>query len=198
MSIDVKTNFEKASKQIDQINKYSETAIQRTTNDFVSRAPAWVSKAVASVYGVSTKDVKSAYKKGAGKASGKVKVKGVQIDNKVLFYQGRVLTPTHFKMRPSKAPKTKKRAKEVTAEIFKGRRKGLGSKVFLAGNGSGKAIPFVRKGDSAYPIKAIRTLSVPQMITNKKVKGLINDSINENLQKRLEHHVDTQLKRMNK
>lgn len=54
-------------------------------------------------------------------------------------------------------------------------------------------IPFQRESESRYPIKSIKTLSVPQMIENEKVQPLIQQNIDEGLSKRLENHVKQML-----
>ena len=69
--------------------------------------------------------------------------------------------------------------------------------VFLAsagGEGSVQ-IPFQREGSERYPIKSIKTLSVPQMIENKKVQPIIQEKIDEGLSKRLENHVKQMLEK---
>ena len=54
-------------------------------------------------------------------------------------------------------------------------------------------MPFQRESESRYPIKSIKTLSVPQMIENEKVQPLIQQNIDEGLSKRLENHVKQML-----
>ena len=105
---------------------------------------------------------------------------------------GRVLTPTHFKMKPTQR---KPKPYRVSQEVFKGQRKNLPAGVFLASSGGegSTQIPFQRESESRYPIKSIKTLSVPQMIENEKVQPLIQQNIDEGLSKRLENHVKQML-----
>lgn len=192
-----------AKAQLKGASKDCEIAIKRTTSDFKSRAPAWVSKAVTATYGIAAKEVKAAMT-GGKKTTGTIKVKGTVVDNVGLVYAGRALTPIHFKMKPKARPKgikdetgrTIRRAKpyQVTAEIYKGKRKVLGSGVFLGSNGSSD-IPFQRKGATRTPIEAIRTVSVPQMIENEDVAAQIRKNIDEGLTKRIEHHTEQILKK---
>ena len=83
-----------------------------------------------------------------------------------------------------------RRRKPITAEIKKGQRKSLGSNVFLGGNSGGGYIPFKRKGKSRYPIQAVKTVSVPQMVDNRTVSRAINRDINQMLEQRLEHNLN--------
>lgn len=186
------TNLADLKKQFDKMNDQSKTAVKKTVTDFKTRAPAWVSAAVAEKYGISKKDVKSTMK-GTRRAEGVINLGGIEVENIALVYSGRVLTPTHFKMKPT-APTAKRR--DITAEIIKGSRVSLApGRAFLADNRGGGYIPFMRTGDDRYPIKSIKTLSVPQMITNEEVAEKIAENISAGLQKRLEHHVQQQLKK---
>lgn len=184
-------------KELHKINKDSETVIKRTTSDFKSRAPAWVAAAVSQTYGIKKSEITKA--KTSAKPVGKIVVAGLMVDNVQLTFSGRVLTPTHFNMKPKSRPKSTKdetgktirKAKSytVTAEIFRGQRKALGSNVFLGTNKGTADIPFQRVGQSRTPIKAVKTLSIPQMITNEDVAAQIQKNIDEGLTKRLEHHI---------
>lgn len=186
------TNLADLKRSFDKMNDQSKNAVKKTVADFKTRAPAWVSAAVSEKYGISKKDVKSTMK-GTRKAEGTIKLGGIEVENIALVYSGRVLTPTHFKVKPT-APTAKR--KDITAEIIRGRRVSLApGRAFLADNRGGGYIPFMRTGDSRYPIKSIKSVSVPQMITNEEVAEKIKENIEAGLQKRLEHHVQQELKK---
>ncbi len=176
---------------LEERKKNAEKAIKRTVSDMKTRAPGWVSKAVREEYSISAKDIKSSlsFEKG-----GTFSLGGVEVDNITLKYQGRVLTPTHFKMKPTSRP-GKGKPYQVTAEIKKGQRKPLSSIAFLASaGGNGKQIPFKRTGAGRLPIESIKTVSVPQMIQSSEgTKPEIEKAINEGLQKRFEHYCDMYL-----
>ncbi len=168
----------------------SKKVVQRTIADFKSRGPSWISQEVAKEYGIKKADVNEARAGIRGRSS--VRVHGTRIDDLSIIYRGRVLTPTHFgmkpKIRPGKGPYV------VTALIKKSSgRKPLGENVFLGTPQNAKAetpqLPFQRAGDARYPIEAIKTVSVPQMITNEAVSENIHKRINTELGKRLEHHL---------
>lgn len=168
-------------------------AVSATASDFRSKAPGWVSKEVRSVYGVDTKALTSA--KGKPYADGSIKLGIERITNFSINYNGRVLTPTHFKMKPIRRPK--KTPYVVSAEIVNGSRKDLSSTAFLApakkrvdGDTNIAELPFVREGDGRYPIRSIKTVSVPQMITGERVADTLSDIINKNMEKRLKYHIE--------
>jgi hypothetical protein len=208
------SNIERVLMQISGQQKVLAKALEATTKDFKSRAPSKISKRIREVYGVKTADIK-ATQKGA-RTNGTINVAGINVDNVELAYSGRLLTPTHFNMTPKTRPASKKYT--VKATIKKGHKTVLSSRTFLASPGkkkrrktvlssflalfggkrehkTGKAgsiqIPFQRVGTSRYPIKAIKTLSVPQMITNETdgVAENISKDINELLNSRLEHNI---------
>lgn len=215
MEISLK-NYAKLCADLKKINADSEKAIRRTVSDFKTRAPAWISAAVSEEYTIKKSEVKGAMT--GAKKIGSIKVSGVAVDNIGLEYKGRTLTPIHFKMKPKKpsvkrekdrrlipgenvdgfdgevAPVYPIKAYQVTVEIHKGQTKSLGSSVFLGSNGGGGYIPFQRTGDSRTPIKSIKSVSVPQMITNDKVAEEIQRRIEEGMIARLNHHVEQAMK----
>lgn len=188
--------YEDVMKQINSMHKDSAKVINRTIGDFKTRGPGWVSQEVVREYNIKKKDVNE-NKKGV-KNAGKIRVGGVSLDNIEILYQGRVLTPTHFDMKPT-APVpwyecywNYEEANTVTMKVFKkGSRKALGHKVFLARSGGAGTtyIPFQREGRKRLPIQSIKTVSVPQMITNETVEENIYKRISEELGKRLDHNL---------
>ena len=182
-------------KQLEELEKKQEKAIQSAVNDCKSRAPAQVTKTVTAAYGIKAGEVTAAGKaaKGGAKTVGSIKIDGVAINTIQLTYNGRVLTPSHFSMTPKQRPEGGRKY-TVKAEITKGKKKRLGTGMFLAPGGGTSEIPFRRQTAKRLPIDAIRTVGIPQMITNEQNAALISERINELLQERVAHQVD----RMNK
>lgn len=198
------------AKRLAKLEDGGEKAIKRTTSDFVSRAPGWVSKGIRQHYGVDTKAIKEAAQKPRrGKYT--IKVAGVAIDGATLQYSGRLLTPTHFNMtpriRPTALAKTYNRipgkntpfamvrpSKKYTikATIIKGQRSALPSDAFL-GKAKNVTLPFQRDGEQRKPLSVIHTLSVPQMIDGR-AHETINKQISDGLGKRFEHHIQQAMK----
>lgn len=214
-------NFSGLREQLQGMDEAAERAVKRTVSDFKSRAPGWIGSAVTEHYGIKKSDVKDAIT--GTKKAGKINIGGVAVDNVAIEYSGRPLTPTHFKMKPTRVPA--KREKEykrvpgagvgeggsdvamvkapapysITAEIKKGKRVTIGDgKAFLGTNKGTGVIPFQRSGDGRTPIKSVKTLSVPQMITNPDVAEQIQKNIDEGLTSRLQHHVEQELKKRGK
>lgn len=90
-------------KRLNKLENGGQTAIKKTVNDFMSRAPAWVSKGIREHYGVDTAAINEA-KQQPRRGQSSIQVAGVQVDSASLVYKGRTLTPTHFKMSPKSRP----------------------------------------------------------------------------------------------
>ena len=182
--------YDEVIRGIQDMRFKSEKVVNRTVADFKSRGPSWVAQEVTKEYSISKKDVNET-KKGVTKGKSQIRIKGAKLDDISIVYRGRVLTPTHFAMKPTMRP-TRNRPYVVSATIKKSKgRVNLGSNVFLASasKNSTTQIPWQRRSDPRLPIDVIKTVSVPQMITNEGVAQNIHNRINTELGKRLEHHL---------
>lgn len=213
-------NGDKLAKQLAKLEKGGETALQKTVNDFTSRAPAWVSKGIREHYGVDTAAINEAGPK-RKKGASHINVAGVSVAGASLEYKGRTLTPTHFKMSPKSRPTAQQKgtiripgqniaakAKRpdspvglvrppkpytVKATILKGGRASMSPGTFVASGKGGSVLPFQRTGEGRTPVEAVRTLSVPQMISGR-AKETIEELIATNLEKRFEHYIQQAMK----
>ena len=199
-------NYQAVKKQIEDMKKAPQKVIDRTLSDMKNRAPKWVAAEVSKVYGVKKGEVNSG-------TLGKMTVEGNTVKTIKIKYTGRVLTPTHFGMTP-KAPgqnaytlkatiirgqrttlgKVKKLTKKQRAALGKnftrsGTRNSDHSPIMLMRAGGTMYIPFQRKSTNRKDIEAIKTLSLPQMISSERAAPNITKAINEGLEKRLEHHL---------
>jgi hypothetical protein len=203
-------DYDAIKDQLEEMKKASRTVLERTVSDAKKRIPPWVAGEVSKQYGIKKAEI------GSGSA-GKIRIEGNSIETLKLIYTGRVLTPTHFGMTP-KAPgvnaytlkaqiirgqkatlgKVKKLSKAQRVELAKNfRREGAQSSshspIMLMGTGNTKAagtnyIPFQRKSSIRSDVEAIKTISVPQMVSSERSAPGITKAINEGLQKRLDHH----------
>lgn len=179
------SNLEEVNKGLERRQANLIKAVNATTSDFKSRGPGWISQEITKKYTIKKKDVTAARK--GSRTKGHVNVAGIKLNNIVLEYRGTLLTPVHFKMTPKRRPA---KAYRINVEIRKGTKTRFPRDVFLADNGSGTHIPFQREGMSRLPIKATRSVSIPQMITNKEVGVDIKRRINDELEKRLQHNIE--------
>lgn len=204
-------NYKQALKQIQNMQGKSEKVIQRVMSDMRTRAPGWVASEVVKVYGIKKSEVTPAKAGKASRAAGSIRVTGETIETMQIVYRGRALTPTHFGMTP-KAPrdtytlkaeilkgnkavlgKKKKLTKKQRANIGKNfRRQGTknspNSPIMLMPTGS-TYIPFQRKSQDRNDVEAIKTISLPQMVSSSRTEDQIMEAINEGLNKRLAQHL---------
>ena len=191
-------------KRLQKLENGGKVAIQRTVSDFATRAPAWVSKGVRAHYNVDAATVQEAVKRPKrGKNATTLKVAGITVDGAALEYKGRLLTPTHFKMKPAERPPGNKKYKVSAAITKSGKRKQLHSQAFL-GRASkredAKTIPWQRVGDGRLPVHVIKAISVPQMTgglggDGKEHKSLAHESIKKELDQGLSKRFDNHIKR---
>lgn len=207
--------FGDALKRLEENNDAYAKAMKSTTNDLRKRLPGKVADDVRTRYNIKKSEITPA-KTGKGRRVTTIKVKGEKVSELTLIYRGRRLTHTHFGLLPKSLPAPKnlpekgpgarkhrrlkggdradlrKRRKKLTAKVLKGGRKVIHSQAFLVktkGEGGGQYLPFVRDGKKALPIKALKTVSVPQMIDHPRVRPLIEQDTNDLLMKRLAHNV---------
>lgn len=217
--------YDNVLKELEQMQKASKKVVASTIKDFKQRAPSWVAQEVVKKYNIKkadiTPDKSGSYKDKAGSIS----AEGETIDSVALIYRGRTLTPVHFGMTPKSPPdgkgytlkaqvkkgekktwgKVKKLTKKQRANIgrnftHQGTQNSKSSPIMLMHTGNRKQggvnyIPFQRQSQNRKDIKAIKTLSMPQMVSNQEVEKDIYKAISEKLGKRFDHYVDTYLKK---
>ena len=196
-------------KKLDQMREAPTKVMNSITAEARKRVPGWVATEVTKAYGVKKSEI-------TGQKIGKVKTTGNNIRKVKVIYTGRLLTPTHFSMSP-KAPKDGGGSYTLKATIIKGQRTTLGkvkkltkkqraalgknftksgtqtsdhSPVMLMRAKGGQHLPFQRKSRDRKDIDAIKTVSLPQMVSSERTAEGIQQAINENLGKRLDHYME--------
>ncbi|TQI66736.1 hypothetical protein [Clostridium sp. KNHs216] len=198
------------TRQLDQIAKllegYPKDAV-RIMNNVLSRTADTVrveaGRQIPKVFGAPQKEIKSALNSKQRKVKTVMGASGTGSVSVVVL--GRPLTITRFQHVPTSPVKKnkggKKRNVQPMVKIYseKGRlplgpvrgTDGKNNKVFLAPvkNGTEERYLFaVRNGPKKY--RVLRSLSVPQMVTNEGVGTVIVDKVNEAIMKRLTHELD--------
>lgn len=211
MTLTVETDSVELRKELDDLKQRSKKAVKRTISEFASRGPGWVKAGIREHYTVKVAEIKNA---GPIKKKGGVyeTADGELIDTVSLIYRGPQLPLNKFKMKPTRMPKTRERKKTmipgaafegepkvafvrmptkktVTAEVVKGKTLKFGNRTFVAPGKDGIQFAFKREeGAARKPIKVLRNVSVPQMITGE-AKETIQRKIAEGVQSRIEHNM---------
>ena len=200
-------NYKLMKKKIDDLQKAPRQVMRNLTTEAKKRIPGWVATEVTKEYGVKKGEI-------TGQKIGSVRAEGSGIKDVRIIYRGRLLTPTHFNMSP-KAPnpgggytlkativkgqrttlgQVKKLTKKQRAALAKnftrsGTRQSDHSPIMLMPTGS-TYIPFQRKSVNRNDVEAIKTISLPQMVSSKRTEDGIQRAINEGLGKRLDHYMN--------
>ena len=201
-------NYKGLKKQLEDKKKAPRQVLKALTSDAKKRAPGWVAAEVSKIYGVKKGEI-------TGKKIGSVNVQGDSVQNVKIVYKGRPLTHTHFGMSP-KSPKPDRGPYTLKATVINGERKTLGkikkltkkqraamgmnltksgtqksdhSPIMLMRAQGGHYLPFQRKSTTRKDIEAIKTVSLPQMVSSKRTEEGIQAALNVGLEKRMDHHM---------
>ena len=200
-------NYQGIKKKLDEKKKGPQKVMRAMYSDAKKRVPGWVATEVSKTYGVKKTEI-------TGKKIGDVKMKGKDVRKLKVIYTGRPLTHTHFSMSP-KVPK-EGGGYTLKATIVKGQRATLGkvkkltkkqraalaknftgsgtkssdhSPIMLMRANGGQYLPFQRKSPNRNDIDAIKTVSLPQMVSSERTEKGIQTAIADGLGKRLDHHM---------
>lgn len=206
-------NYKLIRQQIDDMKEAPRKVLTSLTTEAKKRVPGWVATEVTKEYGVKKGDI-------TGQKIGKVTPQGESFKDVRIVYTGRLLTPTHFNMAPKapnpgggytlKATivkgqrttlgKVKKLTKKQRAALGKnftrsGSRQSDHSPIMLMHTGNAQEggtnhIPFQRKSVNRNDVEAIKTISLPQMVSSKRAEEGIQRAISEGLGKRLDHYMN--------
>jgi hypothetical protein len=162
-----------------EIPKATAAALNRTV-DFIYTKAAQV---ISSEYEIKSTDVK--------KSSKKIKANNGNM-RAGLIYSGNSLSLTNFKFTPKKRG-TKKQVK-VKIKRSEGY-KNVGPKSFVQII-NGKTGIWAREMNRRYPIKLLKTISIPQMVINANVNNKIQDEAQNKLLQRMDHEIEYRLNRL--
>ena len=206
-------NYKLVKKKIADMQAAPRKVMTSLTAEAKKRVPGWVATEVAKEYGVKKGDI-------TGQKIGRVTPTGTSFKDVRIVYTGRVLTPSHFNMSPKapnpggaytlKASivkgqrttlgKVKKLTKKQRAALGKnftstGTRQSDHSPIMLMHTGNAQEggtnyIPFQRKSVKRNDVEAIKTISLPQMVSSKRAEDGIQQAIAEGLGKRIDHYMN--------
>lgn len=154
------------------------SALNRTL-DFTA---THTTKLVTQEYAVKAKDVKATMrKKKASKSDLSCYINST----------GHTISLMHFKVTPRKYSKRRYKAK-VQIKKSGGKQEIKGAFVQTM---NGATNVWKREGRRRLPVRMLRTLSIPQMISNEKVDEKVSRLAGEKLNERIQHEIDFRLQR---
>ncbi len=187
--------IDRLSRELAEFPKEVAEATRLALNRTIDHAITKAGQIVPKHYAIKSKEVKQSFSSGIKRPTkSDLTCSVTSIGNTLSF--------SHFPFTP-KSPKRGGKSvfqNAVVVEIKKGK-KVMSRKGFVAGTGAQSEDKtqynvFKRLGNKRLPIAPIRTLSIPQMITNDGVGEQIIDAANKKLGERLEHEIIRQMTSM--
>lgn len=175
-----------------EVGEATRLAINRTIDHAITKAAQFVTKS----YAVKSSEVKETFR-------GRIKKPSKTDLSASITSVGHTLSFAHFPFTP-KSPKRGGKSvfqNAVMVTIKKSKGKVLSKVGFVATTGAKSEDKtqynvFKRLGKSRLPIAPIRTLSIPQMITNENVGNQIQEAAAQKFEERLEHEIIRQMTSM--
>jgi len=178
---------------IQTLGKETPKAVSAAVNRAVTSTKAQISKIVRQEYVIKARDVKDTIS---------TKRATPQNPEAAIISKGRLLTIYHhFRVSPKRhhdpgTGRMLKKRRKLNVTIKKGQRKQLPGAWIGFRRGSGTPQVWIREGKSRYPVKVLRSLSVPQMISNEGSMNKIQEHAQEVLEKRLQHEMEFRISKM--
>lgn len=168
------------SDTLKNLGKEGEKALARALNRAVDAGVTQAARSVSSEYYVQNQKVKKTIK--TKKANANSLTAG-------FVSAGNAIPLINFKTNPKRVPNKKPKILLQAGVLRSG---GLGSikNAFVNKTKSGKLHVLQRTTDSAYPIKILYGLSIPQMVGSKKIGEQIENRAVEVLDTRVQHEID--------
>jgi hypothetical protein len=200
VTIDV-SPLDKLAKELKGFENEIPGAVSSALNRTVQHVYTKIGSIVTENYAVKSQDVKSTMRSNITKASkGKLSASIRSI--------GHTLSFAHFPHNPqsniiARTMGVQHSKARVRVKILKGKGYVTSKVGFIAKTGAKSADKvqfnvFKRLGKSRLPIAPIRTLSIPQMITNKTTEEKITDLANKKLAERIDHEIKYRLDKVQK
>lgn len=205
-------DYKATKKALEKMKKAPQKAVKSALNEVHRYGPGWVAKEIVKVYGIDKSEV-------TGGKIGTTKVGGVSIDKITFKYRGRRLTPVHFGMKPKKPTKSGKYTLSASVikgsrktlsqnkALTKPQRRNIGRNFHHAGTRNSPSspwmlrstgaksadktqyIPFQRRSQPGKPQVAMRTVSLPQMVSSERTNENITNMLQTKLDNRFAHYM---------
>ena len=184
MAINLKIDDKELKKAVSKLSSFPKE-IPKATSSALNRTIIFTRKRV-------NQKVRKEYNIKSGEVSKTLEVKKANPSNlsAIIKSTGHRLTLRRFASNVG----SWKKGKNIKVKIKRSGAKSVNTtpKAFITGL-TGNSHIVKREGKSAYPIKVLRTLSVPQMISNKDISKSVMEEANEQLKKRINHEVEYRL-----
>ncbi|WP_160688327.1 phage tail protein [Clostridium sp. C2-6-12] len=190
MSINIKIDDRELKKTVAKLGGFPKE-IPKATSAALNRTISFVTKTVK-------KEVTKEYSIKSGEVGATFKIRKASSSSlsASINSKGRVLTLSHF---PANLKAAWTKGSSVKVKVKKSGYKQINSSpsAFVASVGGSLQI-VRRKTSKRYPVEVLKTLSIPQMVSNIKINETVKKEAAEQLQKRVEHEVEYRLNKLSK
>lgn len=217
-------NYKSLQKEIRKLKQAPEAVSKGIVSDFKKRAPGWIAKEVCAVYNIKRTEVRPKSGSGGTKIGyigvrGKTIAKAALVYQgrrlTPVHFQMRPTAPplnrTGYTIKATikrgqrktlgKVKKLTKKQKKNIGKNFRkqGKQNSAASPIMLlhTGNrqeGGTSYIPFQRMSQRRSDLEVRKTISMPQMVSSKRVEKKIDDVLSKNIGKRLDQHMSRYMK----
>lgn len=188
MAITIKIDDKELKRTVSKLSRFPKE-IPKATSAALNRTITFVTKKVK-------KEVTNEYSIKSGEVAATFKIRKANSSNlsASINSKGRVLTLSHF---PANLKAGWNKKSNVKVKVKRTGYKQVNSepKPFVASLGGNLQI-VRRKTSKNYPIEVLKTLSIPQMISNAKINENISREASERLQERIKHEVEFRLNKL--
>lgn len=188
MSISLKIDDTELKKAVKKLSAFPKE-VPKATNAALNRTITFVNKKIK-------KEVTNEYSIKSGEVQSTLKVKKSSTSSlsATITSTGNPLTLSHF---PANLKAGWTKGAGIKVKVKKAGYKKVNSTppAFVASL-TGNLHIVKREGRKSYPIKVLRTVSIPQMISNTKVSESVMEEAQDQLEKRVQHEVEYRLSRL--
>lgn len=192
MQMTVRWDTTKVVDQLNEIKKgLGDRALTSAVNKVAAQAQTQMSRAIREDYNVSAALVKERLQLRKATRTGAATFTAVLIGNPETGGRKRSMNMVHFLEKSTSLAEARKRGKAGTLSQLHFKVRKTGGKQVVTGAFLGNAgrTVFIREGNARLPIKALRTIGVPQMFSTRKNVGLVKTWIGDNFPRILQSEV---------
>lgn len=184
-----KNSLEKVSIQLEKIPKQIPGATASALNRTLTFTASQTDKEIRNIYSIKSKEVKKTFKKHKASKS-----------NLYAYLEstGRTIALSKFPHKPKNPPK-RRRKSGVQVKIKKSggyKKISVNPSAFVQTIGATNI--WKRKDKIRFPVVVLRTLAIPQMIRNNKIKENVQELSAKKLEERVQHEIQWRLNKASK
>ena len=189
-------SLKRLKSALEKYPKAAETAMIRLMNEAVTKGSGELLKLIPQKYNIKKSDLQGGSRYKSEQSNNLVKAKKISSlhQQAKVEVRGGLLTLQRFITNTRKPSHITREILKV--KVKKGKAKSLGKYAFLQNDESGNLQVFQRRSNSRKISRLMKTTSVAFMASNEEIAPKVQEAINDKLEKRVEHYIDMELKKI--